>query len=278
MSISKESVDDAVKTPWYRNIFDGSEEKMLENKPEPAKRKSRSPMWNDETLGTYRVEAIQAAKELGYDQQCLDEVKNADSMNAISIAMTHGRHRLVKREEEAITNRNKQMENNVLYALSKLSNELKEATNAMKKFTYAQTNSEEKEFVPASFGVDEGHIDRYYEQCLNNDTEGRQLDILQEECAELIKAVAKVKRMQELSRKDDKYINSKEIVEQWYEACANLAEEMAHVAISSAVVSRVLGVSQEEIDAVVKRKDELPPKPEIGVDLANGSDMTIGGK
>lgn len=63
-----------------------------------------------------------------------------------------------------------------------------------------------------------------------------QLDILQEECAELIQAISKFKREKEGSR--DKIV-----------------EEMTHVAISSEMCCRVLDISKEEILREVRRKD-----------------------
>lgn len=61
-----------------------------------------------------------------------------------------------------------------------------------------------------------------------------QIDILQEECAELIQACSKVKRGK----------NNRD----------NLKEEMAHVSISLAVVAKIYGISEFEIIEEVNKK------------------------
>lgn len=61
-----------------------------------------------------------------------------------------------------------------------------------------------------------------------------QIDILQEECAELIQACSKVKR-------------GKNNLD-------NLKEEITHVAISSAVVAKIYGISEFEIVEEVNKK------------------------
>lgn len=80
-----------------------------------------------------------------------------------------------------------------------------------------------------------GISDNFIEQCVEHFGSEGQLDILQEECAELIKACSKVKRGKE---------NSLE----------NLKEELAHVAISSAVVTNILGITKEDIQKEVDKK------------------------
>lgn len=61
-----------------------------------------------------------------------------------------------------------------------------------------------------------------------------QIDILQEECAELIQACSKVKRGK----------NNRD----------NLKEEIAHVSISLAVVAKIYGISEFEIIKEVNKK------------------------
>ena len=87
-----------------------------------------------------------------------------------------------------------------------------------------------------------GISDNFIEQCIEHFESEGQLDILQEECAELaieclalIKACSKVKRGKA-------------------DALDNLKEELAHVAISSAVVANILGITQEDIQEEVDKK------------------------
>lgn len=81
------------------------------------------------------------------------------------------------------------------------------------------------------FGISNNFINK----CIEHFGADGQLDILQEECAELIKACSKVKRGKE-------------------NALENLKEELTHVAISSAVVSNILGITQEDIQKEVDKK------------------------
>lgn len=80
-----------------------------------------------------------------------------------------------------------------------------------------------------------GISDNFINQCVEYFGSEGQLDILQEECAELIKACSKLKR-----GKPD--------------ALDNLKEELSHVAISSAVVSNILGITKEDIQKEVDKK------------------------
>ena len=83
------------------------------------------------------------------------------------------------------------------------------------------------------------HIDKYIE--IYGTGAYRQLDILQEECAELIQAISKYKRV---SDPND------------YVVCrSKIIEEMTHVAISSEFCCRLLGIDRGEIANEVKRKD-----------------------
>jgi NTP pyrophosphatase (non-canonical NTP hydrolase) len=72
-------------------------------------------------------------------------------------------------------------------------------------------------------------------KCNSLVTQEDQLDILQEECAELIQACSKV-----LRDKSNSF--------------ASLKEEMAHVLMSSAMVANILGITQEDIDLEVEKK------------------------
>lgn len=84
--------------------------------------------------------------------------------------------------------------------------------------------------------IPESHIDQYIELFGYEN----QLDILQEECAELIKAISKYKRS------IGHYTITNPI--------DNVIEEMTHVAISSEIVARLLMISPEDIQKEVDRK------------------------
>jgi len=71
--------------------------------------------------------------------------------------------------------------------------------------------------------------------CLKMFNHDDQIDILQEECAELIKACSKVKRGKP-------------------EALANLKEELAHVAMSSAMIANIYGITTEDINVETRKK------------------------
>lgn len=83
------------------------------------------------------------------------------------------------------------------------------------------------------------HIDKYME--VYDVGEYTHLDILQEECAELIQAISKYKRSSDCSDYD---VYRGKII-----------EEMTHVAISSEICCRILCIDREEIANEVKRKD-----------------------
>ena len=91
--------------------------------------------------------------------------------------------------------------------------------------------------------IPESHIDQYIEIFKDKKI---QLDILQEECAELIKAISKYKRNMVVpgvgNTPDD--------------PLGNVIEEITHVAISSEIVAKLLGITEEDIQAEVKRKAE----------------------
>lgn len=75
-----------------------------------------------------------------------------------------------------------------------------------------------------------------------------QLDILQEECAELIQAISKMKRnIAEFSADVHQTQSYPSILK-------DVTEEMAHVLISINQVSKYLGIEQEAIDAEVQKK------------------------
>ncbi len=66
---------------------------------------------------------------------------------------------------------------------------------------------------------------------------GTQVSILQEECAELIQAISKLRRGKE---------NAMDMVK----------EEIAHVAMSSLLAVNILGITQKDIDNEINRKAE----------------------
>lgn len=72
----------------------------------------------------------------------------------------------------------------------------------------------------------------------------QQLDILQEECAELIQAVSKLKR---------KTIEAGKTPGMQFPVPDNVAEEMAHVLISLNIVARFVGIRQEDIDEEARK-------------------------
>lgn len=123
--------------------------------------------------------------------------------------------------------------------------------------------------VPALFGIDKEHMEKFQDAYIHSPAdELRQFDILQEECAELIQAVSKIKRQYLQSLEDNSDTDKTEPITMfsirsvalnlsWYKARSHLIEELTHVAISSAMTTRLLGISQDEIDAEVKRKDSL---------------------
>ena len=80
-----------------------------------------------------------------------------------------------------------------------------------------------------------GISDYFVCKCVEHFGSEGQLDILQEECAELIKACSKVKRGKA-------------------DALDNLKEELAHVAISSGVVANILGITEADIQEEVDKK------------------------
>ena len=73
-----------------------------------------------------------------------------------------------------------------------------------------------------------------------------QIDILQEECAELIKALSKYKR--------ENYPNNITNFKSNKETRSNLIEEMSHVLISIDVVSSILKISVSEIQDEITKK------------------------
>lgn len=91
--------------------------------------------------------------------------------------------------------------------------------------------------------IDAIRLERFVDQCLSEFDPEDQLDILEEECAELIKACSKFKR-------------AGEKVEA-IQARKNIIEEMSHVLISSAVVARIYNVeSADIIDEINKKADK----------------------
>lgn len=85
-----------------------------------------------------------------------------------------------------------------------------------------------------------GVSDEFVNQCIDRFDTDNQIDILQEECAELIKACSKVKRgIGHFTQVDP---------------LDNLKEELSHVAISSAVVSKIFNIKEEDIAAEINKK------------------------
>ena len=86
--------------------------------------------------------------------------------------------------------------------------------------------------------VPDEHVDQYVKLFKDKDI---QLDILQEECSELIKAISKYKR----SLKSPGVGNCVE------NPIDGIIEEMAHVAISSEIVAKILGITKDDIQAEI---------------------------
>lgn len=76
----------------------------------------------------------------------------------------------------------------------------------------------------------------FADQCVSKFGTESQLDILQEECSELIKACSKFKRSSGTNGKE------------------NLIEEMAHVLVSSFVVAKIHGISTADIVREIQKK------------------------
>lgn len=86
------------------------------------------------------------------------------------------------------------------------------------------------------FGIPE----KFVNQCVDRFGAADQLDILQEECAELIQACSKMKR-------DLGHIT-------YTDPLANLQEELTHVAISSAVVAKIYNITENHVNDEVNKK------------------------
>lgn len=85
--------------------------------------------------------------------------------------------------------------------------------------------------------IPENHIDQYLEKFGDGLD---QIDILQEECAELIKALSKYKRSLG-------HFTNVDPIE-------NVIEEMTHVAISSEIVAKILNISSDDIQREIDKK------------------------
>lgn len=88
--------------------------------------------------------------------------------------------------------------------------------------------------------INSERLSNFVNDILSHFDETQQLDILEEECAELIQAVSKCKRAR--AYRDLDYRRK------------NLIEEMAHVTVSMAVVARILNISEENILAEINKK------------------------
>lgn len=91
--------------------------------------------------------------------------------------------------------------------------------------------------------IPDEHVDQYIKIFKNKDV---QLDILQEECSELIKAISKYKRS----------IMSPGVGNCVKEPLDGIIEELTHVAISSEIVARILDITEEDIQKEVDKKAE----------------------
>ena len=90
----------------------------------------------------------------------------------------------------------------------------------------------------------ENKVDVFIDRCLHKFDAKIQMDILEEECSELIKACSKLKRNNMFDSKNYK------------ERRENLIEEMAHVYISSLIVARLCGIDKEDILAEIDKKNK----------------------
>lgn len=88
--------------------------------------------------------------------------------------------------------------------------------------------------------INSDRLSNFVDDILSNFDEDQQLDILEEECAELIQAVSKCKRSIDYSDFDKRR--------------KNLIEEMSHVTISMAVAARILNISEEDILSEINKK------------------------
>lgn len=88
--------------------------------------------------------------------------------------------------------------------------------------------------------INSERLSSFVNDILSHFDETQQLDILEEECAELIQAASKCKRAREYRDLDYRR--------------KNLIEEMAHVTVSMAVVARILNISEEDILAEINKK------------------------
>ena len=86
--------------------------------------------------------------------------------------------------------------------------------------------------------IPETHIDQYVEIFGKNTLD--HMDILQEECAELIKAISKYKRS----------LGHYTAVD----PIDNVIEEITHVAISSEIVARLLSITPDDIQKEINKK------------------------
>ena len=90
----------------------------------------------------------------------------------------------------------------------------------------------------------ENKVNVFIDKCLHKFDAKIQMDILEEECAELIKACSKLKRNDMFDSKNYK------------ERRENLIEEMSHVYISSLIVARILDITKEDILAEIDKKNK----------------------
>lgn len=100
----------------------------------------------------------------------------------------------------------------------------------------------------------ENKVDIFIDRCLHKFDAKIQMDILEEECAELIKACSKLKRNDMFDSQNYKVRRE------------NLIEEMSHVYISSLIVAKLFGIEKEDILLEIDKKNKeygWIPKDEI---------------
>lgn len=93
--------------------------------------------------------------------------------------------------------------------------------------------------IMGRINIPDDHINQYIE--LFGYDPIKQIDILQEECAELIQALSKYKRIGY-----ERFTTTVSI--------DNIVEELTHVVIFSEIVSRLLNIQQEDINNEINKK------------------------
>ena len=97
--------------------------------------------------------------------------------------------------------------------------------------------------------IPEKHIENYMKRKQTQSDSFLEIDILIEECGELIQALSKYKRV--FSCSDVSVSYREELDSKLNQIC----EELTHVAVSSEVVARKLGISPWDIERQVGKKE-----------------------